>query len=102
MYDGDSEKHMRQLLSGAIGEEEGIEAGSDVVEGFTDDIRLMPHQVRGVQWMKKRETGKNTGGILADVSHTCLHVHVMSPDHAKFLGHGIGQVGPGPSSCRRR
>lgn len=70
VYDGDSEKHMRQLLSGAIGEEEGIEAGSDVVEGFKDDIRLMPHQVRGVQWMKKRETGKNTGGILADVSES--------------------------------
>lgn len=73
VYDGDSEKHMRQLLSGAIGEEEGIEAGSDVVEGFKDDIRLMPHQVRGVQWMKKRETGKNTGGILADVSSSRVY-----------------------------
>lgn len=63
---------MRELLSGAIGDEDGIEEGSDVVEGFKDGVRLMPHQIRGVQWMKKRESARNTGGILADVSTTLL------------------------------
>jgi SNF2 family DNA or RNA helicase len=29
----------------------------------------MPHQVRGVRWMRDRETGRKHGGILADVSH---------------------------------
>lgn len=68
VYHGDAEKHMRELLSGAIGDDDAVEEGSDVIEGFNEGVRLMPHQVRGVQWMKKRETGRNTGGILADVS----------------------------------
>ena len=67
--EGDSEKHMRELLSGAIGEvNEDIEEGDDVVEGFSDSVRLMPHQVVGVKWMKGREKGRKYGGILADVS----------------------------------
>jgi hypothetical protein len=37
-----------------------------LVEGFRDGIVLMPHQVLGRAWMKERETGKKTGGILAD------------------------------------
>jgi hypothetical protein len=69
-YDGDADAHMRELLSGAVGDGEGepIAEGEDVVDGFTSKIRLMPHQVRGVKWMRGRESGRKYGGILADVS----------------------------------
>lgn len=70
--DGDAEAHMRELLSGAIGAgEEALgedSEGGDLVEGFAKGIRLMPHQVRGVRWMRSREANRKTGGILADVS----------------------------------
>ena len=46
--------------------------GEDVVDGFAKGITLMPHQVRGTQWMKSRETGRKYGGILADVSRTTV------------------------------
>ena len=74
-YDGDADEHMRELLSGAIGDgEEGmgddkIQEGQDVVEGFATGVRLMPHQVRGVRWMGNRESGRKYGGILADVNN---------------------------------
>ncbi|GFZ45489.1 Hydrolase acting on acid anhydrides to facilitate cellular and subcellular movement [Saitozyma sp. JCM 24511] len=69
---GDADEHMRELLSGAIGDGEGdmgddaVKEGEDAVEGFVESIRLMPHQVRGVRWMRGRETGRKYGGILAD------------------------------------
>jgi hypothetical protein len=67
--EGDSEKHMRELLSGAIGEVEvDVKDGDDVVEGFSESVRLMPHQVMGVKWMRGREKNRKYGGILADVS----------------------------------
>ncbi|WVO16853.1 hypothetical protein L204_104539 [Cryptococcus depauperatus] len=71
-YNGDSDQHMQELLSGAIGDgeneigDDGVKEGEDVVEGFAKDIRLMPHQVRGVRWMKQREKARKYGGILAD------------------------------------
>ena len=37
-----------------------------VVDGFREDVRLLPHQVVGRIWMKERESGKKLGGILAD------------------------------------
>lgn len=71
-FHGDPEEQMRNLLAGAVGEGEGEgeedEEGADTVEGFADGMRLMPHQVRGVKWMRERETGRKYGGILADVS----------------------------------
>lgn len=66
---GDAEQHMRELLSGAIGEgEEDVDGDDDSgqVEGLRDGLRLLPHQVRGVRWMRGRESGKKRGGILAD------------------------------------
>nr|XP_019049476.1 hypothetical protein I302_03265 [Kwoniella bestiolae CBS 10118]OCF28406.1 hypothetical protein I302_03265 [Kwoniella bestiolae CBS 10118] len=69
-FNGDADKHMQELLSGAIGDGEGeIDDhgdGDDVIEGFADGIKLMPHQVRGVKWMRQRESGRKYGGILAD------------------------------------
>jgi SNF2 family DNA or RNA helicase len=29
-------------------------------------VKLLPHQVQGIQWMMSREEGKKKGGILAD------------------------------------
>lgn len=67
-HEGDAEAHMRELLSAAVGEvDEDIKDGEDAVEGFADAVRLMPHQIRGVKWMRGRESGRKFGGILADV-----------------------------------
>ncbi|WVQ97656.1 hypothetical protein IAU59_004770 [Kwoniella sp. CBS 9459] len=71
-FTGDAEKHMQELLSGAIGEgegdmgDDGAQEGEDLVDGFAQGIKLMPHQVRGVKWMRNRESGRKYGGILAD------------------------------------
>lgn len=73
-HQGDADDHMRELLSGAIGDAEGemgdeaVKEGEDIIEGFAKGVRLMPHQVRGVRWMRGRESGRKYGGILADVS----------------------------------
>jgi SNF2 family DNA or RNA helicase len=66
----DAEEQMRELLAGAVGDGEDDHGGEgdDIVEGFAKDIKLMPHQVRGVRWMRERESGRKRGGILADVS----------------------------------
>lgn len=84
-YNGDAEKHMQELLSGAIGDgedemgDEGMREGEDTVEGFAKGMKLMPHQVRGVRWMKQRETGRKYGGILADVSlRSRPHVQLLA------------------------
>ncbi|WVF70244.1 hypothetical protein IAT40_005033 [Kwoniella sp. CBS 6097] len=71
-FTGDAEKHMQELLSGAIGEgegdmgDDGAQEGEDIIDGFAHGIKLMPHQVRGVKWMRNRESGRKYGGILAD------------------------------------
>ncbi|KAJ9105493.1 hypothetical protein QFC21_001864 [Naganishia friedmannii] len=66
----EADEHMRELLSGAVGdgeeETEGMEEGEDIVDGFAKGMKLMPHQVRGVKWMRNRERNKRYGGILAD------------------------------------
>ncbi|WRT64369.1 uncharacterized protein IL334_001301 [Kwoniella shivajii] len=71
-FHGDADRHMQELLSGAIGDgegemgDEGTNEGDDLVDGFADGVKLMPHQVRGVKWMRQRESGRKYGGILAD------------------------------------
>lgn len=67
---GDAEEQMRELLAGAVGDGEDDHGGDgdDTVNGFSKDMKLMPHQVRGVRWMRERESGRKRGGILADVS----------------------------------
>lgn len=75
-HHGDPDKHMRELLSGAVGDGEDqmgddqIKEGEDIVDGFANSVRLMPHQVRGTHWMRVRESGRKYGGILADVSYS--------------------------------
>lgn len=66
----EAQNAMKELLGGVIGSIDlsSINMEDAKVEGFSDDIRLMPHQIQGRAWMKERETGKKAGGILADVS----------------------------------
>lgn len=84
-FHGDPEEQMRNLLAGAVGEGEDDEdhaEGADIVDGFADGMRLMPHQVRGVRWMRERETGRKYGGILADVS--CRVVSKLTAGHGSW------------------
>lgn len=64
----DAEKALRQLVEDSHNDkgDEEIDMSQALVDGFRDGIVLMPHQVLGRAWMKERETGKKTGGILAD------------------------------------
>lgn len=86
---GEADAHMRELLSGAVGDGENEEAafkdGEDEIQGFANGIRLMPHQIRGVNWMRDRESGRKRGGILADVS--------LGGGVALTSGHGFGKDG---------
>ncbi|EJD05330.1 uncharacterized protein FOMMEDRAFT_138838 [Fomitiporia mediterranea MF3/22] len=43
-----------------------IDMKDAVVDGFQENIKLLPHQVIGRKWMADRESGKKAGGILAD------------------------------------
>lgn len=63
----DADKALRDLMSDvgtSINQE--IDMGEAIVPGFKDGIVLLPHQIIGRKWMADRETGKRTGGILAD------------------------------------
>jgi len=69
----EAEKDLQDLFQQSFdGNEDGqstdvdIDMSKAVVEGFRKDIRLLPHQVVGRDWMAERETGKKHGGILAD------------------------------------
>lgn len=50
-------------------EEDEEEEESDVVDGL--NISLLPHQIRGLKFLRNREEGKARGGILADDVWTC-------------------------------
>lgn len=61
------EDDVKELFKGTVVDHEvKIKDGDDVVEKFTDDFRLLPHQIQARQWMEQRETGGSRGGILAD------------------------------------
>lgn len=64
----EAEKALRQLVEESHNDtaDDEIDMNQATVEGFSDGIALLPHQVLGRAWMKERETGKKTGGILAD------------------------------------
>ncbi|KAK5945312.1 hypothetical protein PMZ80_002516 [Knufia obscura] len=62
----ETQEEIRQLLHNIRPDEEidPSEAGENQPEGLK--AKLMPHQVKGLAWMKKMEDGTNKGGILAD------------------------------------
>ncbi|KAF9045436.1 SNF2 family N-terminal domain-containing protein [Panaeolus papilionaceus] len=66
------EKELRDLMSGGMNTDlenhVEIDMSQSKVEGFTEGIELLPHQILGRAWMKDREdvTKKAHGGILAD------------------------------------
>jgi hypothetical protein len=68
----EAEKALRDLMSGGMNQELDsaieIDMSQEIVEGFNDGIKLLPHQILGRAWMRDREdtTKKRTGGILAD------------------------------------
>lgn len=69
----EAEKDLQDLLQQSFdGREDGegvrdeVDMSQAVVEGFSEGIRLLPHQVTGRLWMTQRESGKKCGGILAD------------------------------------
>jgi hypothetical protein len=72
MTPADAEKALRDLMTGGMNQEldstVDIDMSQEVVEGFNDGIKLLPHQILGRSWMSDREdpTKKRTGGILAD------------------------------------
>ena len=68
----EAEKALRDLMSGAMNQDLDsdidIDMSQEIVDGFKDGIKLLPHQILGRAWMKDREdlSKKRTGGILAD------------------------------------
>ena len=68
MTTAEAQKALQDLVAdvynGDVGHE--IEEEDTIVEDFRDGIVLLPHQVIGRKWMAERETGKKTGGLLAD------------------------------------
>ncbi|KAJ3151428.1 hypothetical protein HDU86_006128 [Geranomyces michiganensis] len=56
-------QELRELLS-AIPEDDVAVTSEHQPPEVT--VALMPHQLKGVAWMKSREAGSNAGGILAD------------------------------------
>ncbi|KZT63245.1 hypothetical protein DAEQUDRAFT_742034 [Daedalea quercina L-15889] len=67
MSPADTEKAIRDLVSGAFGENEvEVSLEDATVPGLDPQFQLLPHQVAGRKWMADRESGKKNGGILAD------------------------------------
>ena len=63
----DTEKALRDLVAETYNDgdvEYSIEDAT--VDGFRDGFLLLPHQIKSRTWMAERESGKKTGGILAD------------------------------------
>ncbi|KAJ7766803.1 SNF2 family DNA-dependent ATPase [Mycena metata] len=65
-----AESALRDLMASDSNADQTTEIDPEdaIVEGFHEDIRLMPHQILGRMWMRDREdvTKKRAGGILAD------------------------------------
>jgi len=89
-YSGKSATQIEDDVKGifkgtTVNHEVEIKEGDDVVEKFTDDFRLLRHQIQAREWMKERETGSSRGGILADdMGSVFLPVIVISRVELRF------------------
>jgi hypothetical protein len=73
------EDDVKDLFKGtAVNHEVEIKEGGDIVDKFTDDFRLLRHQIQARVWMKERESGNSRGGILADDMGSVLLVIVLT------------------------
>jgi hypothetical protein len=64
-----AEEDLKQLMQHAIEDTaEEIDEADRFVEGFSNAIQLLPHQIIARRWMREREnpSEKKYGGILAD------------------------------------
>lgn len=67
MSPAEAEKALRELMTDVRNDkQEEIDMSESIVPGFRDGIVLLPHQIIGRKWMAERESGKRSGGILAD------------------------------------
>ena len=94
---------MKELFAQSFdGREEGedeieIDMADAVVEGFQDDVRLLPHQVLARKWMSDRESGKRFGGILADdmgLGKTISTLALMVSRKGVSRGTGVSKIHP--------
>lgn len=60
------DEDLKELLKGSENIEVEIDMADSIVPGFREGLTLLPHQIVARKWMKERETGKKSGGILAD------------------------------------
>lgn len=89
---------LKALLEGGLEDDEEEENKGDLEDGTLEGIKvkLLPHQVEGVKWMKGRELGPvkrgkvPKGGILADVS---FYIAKSEASYAYpiSVGHGLGK-----------
>ena len=67
MTQADTEKALRDFVADEYNDGEVQYTIEDAtVEGFREGVLLLPHQIKSRRWMAERESGKKTGGILAD------------------------------------
>ena len=68
MTAADADKAVKDLMAGSVNQDIEAEINPDdlTVPAFYEEFKLLPHQALGRIWMRERETGKKTGGILAD------------------------------------
>ena len=69
MSQAETDKALRDLVADAYNDTKVEYSKEDtMVEGFREDVMLLPHQVESRRWMAQRESGVGgkAGGILAD------------------------------------
>lgn len=58
------DKALQKMIEQAVQLDDNYSPEDAIVDGLK--VKLMPHQIQGYHWMRKREAGQFKGGILAD------------------------------------